>query len=72
MDPWEKCTRLYDDHFMDRMKEKHLPKNQVEDALKVGKKIEEKKGEFEIRWNSWTLKVSQRECFLHLRTAFLN
>ena len=72
MDPWKDCRRIYDPHFMDRMQEKHLPRDQVNDALIDGIKIQERKGEYEVNWKKWTLKVSMGRCFLFLRTAIRN
>lgn len=68
-DPWRDCTRLYSKHFSERMQQRFLPDSQVALALRDGNKIEEKKGEFTIKWNKWTLKISQGNCFLTLQTA---
>ena len=69
MDPWKDCERIYDKHFMDRMGQRFLPKNQVIAALKEGSKDEEKKKEYKIRWKTWILKVSLGDCFIYMRTA---
>ncbi len=70
MDPWRDCERIYDLHFMDRMSTKFLPKQDVKEALKDGKKTEESKNEYAVKWKSWTLRVTRQTCFIYLRTAF--
>jgi len=72
VDPWRDCERIYDDHFMDRMRARSLPAEQVREALKDGKKVMEKKNEYSIRWNDWTIKASVQTCFVYLRTAFIS
>lgn len=69
MDPWKECERIYDNHFMDRMRGRFLDKNQAIAALREGSKEEEKKNEFKIRWKTWILKVSLGDCFIYMRTA---
>ena len=44
VDPWRDCERIYDIHFMDRMRQYFLPKKDIVKALKDGSKIAEKKG----------------------------
>jgi len=70
MDPFRDCERLYDNHCLDRMTQRHLPEDQVAKALREGNKIRDEKGEYSIKWNKWCLKVSVGECFVYLWTAF--
>lgn len=70
MDPFIDCQRLYSDHFGMRMEERYLPDAQVVTALRDGRKSQEKKGEYLIKWNKWTLSVSVGSCFLVLQTAY--
>jgi hypothetical protein len=52
------------------MTERYLPDAQVVIALRHGRKIQQKKGEYIIKWNRWTLAVSVGSCFLVLKTAY--
>ena len=70
--PWRDCERVYVNHFMDRMRERHLPRAQVEEAIMYGKKIFDGKGQYTVQWSRWTLKVSLGRCILFLRTAYLD
>ena len=69
MDPWKDCERLFDPHFLQRMSERHLPREHVEKALEHVDRIREKNQTFKIKWNKWTLLVDVGECFLTLKTA---
>ena len=69
VDPWRDCQRLYPEHFVERMEQRFLSDDQVKLALIEGNKIQEKKGEYTVRWKKWTFKVSQGNCFLILQTA---
>jgi len=70
MDPWRDCERFYDPHFIDRMKQRHLPRDQVEEAILIGKKMRKKENNYDIKWNKWTIRLVQNQCFLFLKTAF--
>ena len=70
VDPWRDCQRLYSPHFCARIRDRFLPEDQVFAALINGKKIKEKRGEYTVLWNGWTIIVSQGNCFLTLQTAF--
>lgn len=72
LDPWKDCERIFDDHFMDRMKERSLPSPLIDEALKFGKKIPEKNDVYKIKWNRWTLVVFHASCLLYLQTAYLD
>ena len=72
MDPFKDCRRFYKEHFSDRMQERYLPHEQVDVALKEGRKIQERKGEYLVKWNRWTISVSVGSCHLILNTAFRN
>jgi hypothetical protein len=52
------------------MKDGALPDMQVKIALIHGRRIQERKGEYTIKWNKWTLAVSIGPCFLVLKTAY--
>ena len=69
MDPWRNCERLFDIHFVERMMQRHLPKEQIETALKDGKKIKEYDSVFRVEWNKWVLFVELGTCFMTFKTA---
>ena len=70
-DPWRDCERFYDMHFLDRMRERHLPLNHIEEALLYGDKITEAEKTYRVRWNKWTIVVVVGRCFVYLLTAYL-
>lgn len=70
MDPWISCKPYFSIHCLDRMRQKHLPLEQVQMAILEGKKTMEEKDEYEIRWRGWILRVSKRQCFFYVETAY--
>lgn len=70
MDPWQDCERIYDNHFMDRMGQRFLPKEKIITILKEGSRINEKENDYKIKWKKWTLKASLGSCFVYLWTAY--
>jgi hypothetical protein len=76
MNPWSQCSRRFDQHFWDRMEDRSLPMDQVKTALRDGKKVVKgpkppKGQDYEVRWKSWTLEVTRRNCNIVLWTAYL-
>ena len=57
-------------HCLDRMKERHLPLDQVRAAIVEGKKNREKENEYKIKWQGWILEVSKQECYFYVNTAY--
>jgi hypothetical protein len=57
---------------MDRMNERHLPRYQVEQALREGQIIKKRKGEYVIKWKRWELALTMNPCVVYLKTAFHN
>jgi hypothetical protein len=55
---------------MEQMSFRHLPDEQVARALREGERKQERKGEYLVKWNKWTIKVAVGTCFLVLVTAF--
>jgi len=70
MDPWRDCQRIYDPHFSERMKQRHLPDFQVTLAINDGNRIEDAKEEYTIKWKKWTIKATRGKCFILLVTAY--
>jgi len=70
LDPFRDCEKLYSFHFMDRMNERHLPRQQVEQALREGKITMIKKGEYLVKWKRWELALTLNPCVVFLKTAF--
>jgi hypothetical protein len=75
MDPWRDCKRLFEPHFFDRMYDRSLPLNQVEEALMDGKKetigpVKGNSQEYRVTWGKWTLIAKRVPCTIILRTAF--
>lgn len=52
------------------MRERHLPRNQVSEALEYGDRMAIGNGEFKVKWNKWTLIVAVGQCLLVLKTAY--
>jgi len=52
------------------MKERHLPLDQVKIAIMEGKKNKEKENEYKINWHGWIMKISKRDCYFFVRTAY--
>ena len=48
VDPWRDCKRIYDAHFADRMHERCLPEDHIDEALKHGRKTMEQKNEYRV------------------------
>jgi len=70
LDPWISCTPYFSMHCLDRMKERHLPLDQVRAAIVEGKKNREKENEYKIKWQGWILEVSKQECYFYVNTAY--
>ncbi len=70
VDPFRDCKMLFDEHFSDRMQQRSLPPTQVEIALKDGKRIQQRKGVYLVKWKKWTLSVVVFPCTLMLNTAY--
>ncbi len=64
------CTPYFSIHCLDRMKERHLPLDQVRSAILDGKKNKEKENEYKIKWHGWILLVSKRDCYFYINTAY--
>ena len=70
VDPWKDCQRIHGTHFADRMHERCLPEDHIDEALKHGRKTMEQKNEYKVSWNGWVVKVSLGRCFVFLRTVY--
>lgn len=70
MDKWKSCQRISEDHFLDRIRERHLPYSDIERVLLEGIKIKNKDSSYTISWKSWKMIVMVGDCFITLKTVF--
>jgi len=67
---WISCKPYFSAHCLDRMRERHLPLDQVQMAILEGKKEIKKKDEYKIKWRGWILEISKRQCFFYIETVY--
>lgn len=54
------------------MRERHLPRSQVEEALRYGDRMALGNDAFKVKWNKWTLVVRIGPCIVDLQTAYMD
>ena len=70
MDPFKDCKRIYKLHFRERIGQRHLPANEVNDILKNGTSTHQGNGIYRIRYGIWIIVLKAYHCRIVLRTAF--
>ena len=72
MDPFRDCKKIFGTHFRDKMGQKHLPLDQVNNIVENGTKSAEGNGRYSVKFGKWTIKLTVFKCTLFLGTAILS